>query len=113
MVLGYLEALYFLVVVSTRTLRSGAGGGAPAGAQLPDSGSQRSWKSQTSMIRSGLSAVLLVTFLTLTASCGGGEPPDGADQLHLGIDLQLGVLLSVDDVDPAQRATFLALLDRS
>ena len=30
------------------------------------------------MIRSGLSAVLLVTFLTLTASCGGGEPPDAA-----------------------------------
>ena len=33
----------------------------------------------------------------------------GPDQLHLGIDLQLGVLLSVDDVDRAQRATFLAL----
>ena len=30
------------------------------------------------MIRSGLSAVLLVTFLTLTASCGGGAPPDAA-----------------------------------
>ena len=33
------------------------------------------------------------------------------DQLHLGIDLQLGVLLSGDDVDRAQRATFLALPD--
>ena len=29
---------------------------------------------------------------------------------HLGIDLQLRVPLSVDDVDRAQRATFLALL---
>ena len=35
------------------------------------------------------------------------------DQLHLGIDFQLGVLLSVDDVDRAQRVTFLALPDRS
>ena len=37
----------------------------------------------------------------------------GSDQLHLGIDLQLGVLRAVDDVDRAQRATFLALSDRS
>ena len=32
----------------------------------------------------------------------------GPDQFHLGIDLQLRVPLSVDDVDRAQRATFRA-----
>ena len=37
----------------------------------------------------------------------------GPDHFHLGIDLQLRVPLSVDDVDRAQRATFLALPDRS
>ena len=37
----------------------------------------------------------------------------GADQLHLGVHLQIGVVLAADDVDRAQRATLLALPDRT
>ena len=36
-----------------------------------------------------------------------------ADQLHLGVKLELGVFLAVDDVDWAQRSTLLALPDRT
>ena len=34
----------------------------------------------------------------------------GPDELHLGVHLQLGVVLATDDLDRAQRATLLALL---
>ena len=37
----------------------------------------------------------------------------GADQLHLGVELQIGVVLAADDVDRTQRATLLALPDRT
>ena len=37
----------------------------------------------------------------------------GPDQLHLGVDVQFGILLPVDDVDRAQRANLLALPDGS
>ena len=37
----------------------------------------------------------------------------GPDQLHLGVQLQLGVVLAAQDVDPPQLANLLALPDRT
>ena len=37
----------------------------------------------------------------------------GPDELYLGVELQVGVVLAADDLDRTQRATLLALPDRT
>ena len=53
---------------------------------------------------------LLVEHLLHVHQAQGDQGPD---QLHFGVELQIGVVLALDDVDRAQRATLLALPDWS
>ena len=53
---------------------------------------------------------LLVEHLLHVHQAQGDQGPD---QLHFGVELQIGVVFALDDVDRAQRATLLALPDRT
>ena len=53
---------------------------------------------------------LLVEQLLHMHQAQGDQRPD---QLHLGVQLQIGVVLAAHDVDPTQLTTLLALPDRT